>query len=195
MWNSCWARIIYELQTPGQAHLFAKIMHHLERSWVARRIAIINLYIRSLRFHSDFESLVGYYDWLIDWPHHACAQGSASLASHSPTHHLQNCNLCSKLTPWSWPDISQSIMHPHFGNRGASPPPFRGTGTPHHTSNKDTSLRAKKLPRLRTGCVELPARRHCKSRTVIGKFQDWIENSSISSGICLTALTAPKWLG
>ena len=52
-------------------------------------------------------------------------------------------------------------------------------------------FRAKKLPCLRTGCVELPARRHCKSRTVIGTFQDWIENSSISSGICLAALTAP----
>ena len=26
-------------------------------------------------------------------------------------------------------------------------------------------------------------------------FQDWIENSSISSSICLTALTAPMWLG
>ena len=52
------------------------------------------------------------------------------------------------------------------------------------------SFRAKKLPCIRTGCVELPARRHCKSRTVTGTFQDWIENSSISSGICLAALTA-----
>ena len=43
--------------------------------------------------------------------------------------------------------------------------------------------------------MELPARRHCKSRTDIGTFQDWIENSSISSGICLAALTAPMWLG
>ena len=44
-------------------------------------------------------------------PHHACAQGSASLASHPPTHHFQHCNLRSKLTPWPWPDISQSILH------------------------------------------------------------------------------------
>ena len=29
------------------------------------------------------------------WPHHACAQGSTSLASHPPTNHFQNCNLCS----------------------------------------------------------------------------------------------------
>ena len=91
----------------------------------------------------------------------------------------------------SWPDISQSILHPHFDNRGVSPLSFCGTGTPHHTSNQDTSLRAKKLPCIRTGCVELPARRHCKSRTVTETFQDWIENSSISSGICLAALTAP----
>ena len=72
---------------------------------------------------------------------------------------------------------------------------FWGTETPHHTLNQDTSLRAKKLPLLRTGCVELPARRHCKSRTVPGTFQDWTENSSISSGICLSVLTAPMWLG
>ena len=105
------------------------------------------------------------------------------MASHSSTHHLQNCNLRSEFTPWSWPDISQSILHPHFGNRGASSPSLCGTGTPHHTSNQATSLRAKKLPCIRTGCVELPARRHCKSITATGTFQDWIENSSISSGI------------
>ena len=65
-----------------------------------------------------------------------------------------------------------TILHPHsFGNQGASPPSFCGTGTPHHTSNQDTSLRAKKLPYLRTGCVELPARRHRKSRIVIGTFK------------------------
>ena len=60
------------------------------------------------------------------------------------------------------------------------------------TSYQDTSVRAKKLPCLRTGCVELPARRHRKSRTVIGTFQDWIENSSVSSGICLAAVTVPQ---
>ena len=42
---------------------------------------------------------------------------------------------------------------------------------------------------------ETPCRRHRKSRTVIGTFQDLIEHSSISSGIRLAALTAPKRLG
>ena len=79
-------------------------------------------------------------------PHHICDQGSASFASHLPTHHFQNCNLCSKLTPWPWPDISQLILHPHLANRGESPSSFYSTGTPHHTSNQDKSLRAEKLP-------------------------------------------------
>ena len=39
-----------------------------------------------------------------------------------------------------------------------------GTGTPHHTADQDASLRSKKLPCLRTGCVELPARRHYNSK-------------------------------
>ena len=51
----------------------------------------------------------------------ACAQGSALLASHPPTHHFQNCNLCSKLTLWSWPDISQSILHPPSWKSGPEP--------------------------------------------------------------------------
>ena len=92
--------------------------------------------------------------------HHACAQGSTSLASHSPTHHFQNCNLRSEFAPRPWPFISQSILHPHLGNRGQSPPSISCTKTPFHTSNQDTSLRAKKLPCLRTGRVELSARWH-----------------------------------
>ena len=36
---------------------------------------------------------------------------------------------------------------------------------------------------------------HYKSRTDTGTFQDWIENSPVSWGICLAALTAPMWLG
>ena len=79
-----------------------------------------------------------------------------------------------------WPDISQSILHPHFENLGESPTSrSAGAGTPHHTSNQDTLLRAKNLPCLRTDRVELPARWHCKSRTDIGTFQDGIENLSI----------------
>ena len=126
-------------------------------------------------------------------PHHACAQGSVSLASHSPTHHLQNCNLRSEFIPLhgrgpiylsrSCIPISVIGARPHLCSAA------RGHLTT--TSNQDTSLRTKKLPCIRTGCVELAAQRHCKSRTVTGTFQDWIENSSISSGICLAALTAP----
>ena len=96
-------------------------------------------------------------------------------------------------------EIHSVVVARHTSVDPASP--FRKSGreptfvlrheAPHHTSNQDTSLRGKKLPCLRTGCVELPARRHRKSRTVTGTFQDWIENSSISSGICLAALTAP----
>ena len=101
---------------------------------------------------------------------------------------FKNCNLRSEFTAWSWPDISQSIpASPISVIGGTSPPSFCGTGTPHHTSNQDTSLRAKKLPCLRTDCVELPTRRHCKSWTVTGTFQDWIENSSISFGIRLSS--------
>ena len=33
------------------------------------------------------------------------------------------------------------------------------------------------------------------SRTDTGTIQDWIENSPVSWGICLAALTAPMWLG
>ena len=46
------------------------------------------------------------------------------IGSHSPTHHFLNCNLCSKLAPLPWPNISQSILHPHLGNRGQSLPSF-----------------------------------------------------------------------
>ena len=65
------------------------------------------------------------------------------------------CNLLSKLAPRLWPNISQSILHPHLGNRGESPFLFCGAGTPHHTTDQDTSLRSKKL--LRTDRVVLPA--------------------------------------
>ena len=44
--------------------------------------------------------------------------------ANAATHHLQNCNLRSEFTPWPWTDISQSILHPHFGNQGVSPPSF-----------------------------------------------------------------------
>ena len=125
----------------------------------------------------------------------ACAQGSASLASHPPTHHFPNRNLRLKLAPRPWPNLSQSILQPHVGNRGESPPSFCGTGTPHHSSNQVTSLRAKKHPCLWTSRVELPARWHYKSRTNIRTFQDWNEISPISSSICLAALTASVWLG
>ena len=110
-------------------------------------------------------------------PHHACAQGSTSLASHPPTHHFQNCNHCSKLAPRPWPNISQSILHPHLGNQGQSPPSFCGTGTTHHISNQDKSLWAKKLPHVSGPAVwnSLP-RWHYKSRTDTWPFQDWIEN-------------------
>ena len=60
------------------------------------------------------------------------------------------------------------------------PPKSRGLDETLDTSNQDTSLGAKKLPCLRIGCVELPVPRHYKSRTGMGTFQNWIENSSIS---------------
>ena len=41
-------------------------------------------------------------------------------------------------------------MHPHLENRGQSPPSIGCTKTPFHTSKQDTSLRAMKLPCLRT---------------------------------------------
>ena len=117
------------------------------------------------------------------WPHHACAQGSTSLASYPLTHHFQNCNLCSKLAPWLCPNISQSILHPHLGNQGQSPPSFCCTKTPYHTSYQDASLRAQKLL-----CPII------KSRNDTETFQDWIENSPVSWGIYLVALTALMWL-
>ena len=93
------------------------------------------------------------------------------------------------------PNISQSILHPLLRNRGQGPHSFCSAKTPYHTSNQDASLQAKKLPCLRTGRVELSARWHYKSRTDTGAFQDWMENSPVSWGICLAALIAPMWLG
>ena len=55
---------------------------------------------------------------------HACAQRPTSLATHPPTHHFQNCNLRSKFAPRPRPNVSQSILHPHLGNRGESLPSF-----------------------------------------------------------------------
>ena len=63
------------------------------------------------------------------------------------------------------------------------------------TMNQDPSLRAQKLPCLRTGCLELTARGRSNSRTVAGTFQIYVENTFISPGICLAALAALLWLG
>ena len=96
--------------------------------------------------------------------------------------------------------LSRSCMmlHPHLGNRCQSPPSIGCAKTLFHTSNQDSSLRAKKLPCLRTGCVELSARRHYKSRTDTGTIQDWIENSRVSWDIRMPSSAHSAyvtWLG
>ena len=111
------------------------------------------------------------------------------------THHFQNCNLCSKLTPWLWPDISQSILHPPSAKIGKSEIGARAhlrSAARGHLTTPRTRTRCFGPRSFRVSGLAVPDD-NTNPELTLEHFK--IENSSISSGICLAALTAPKWLG
>ena len=119
-----------------------------------------------------------------------CAEGSAPLASHPSAYRLQDCGLCLQRPPRSRSDIPQLHLKSGPGGWRQGSPAFCLSRRPDRNTNQDPSFRAQKLPCLRTGCLELTARGHSNSGTVTGTFQIYVENTFISSSICLAALTA-----
>ena len=128
-------------------------------------------------------------------PYHSCVEGPTPLASHSSSDRIQDRCLCSQRRTWSRSDLPRLHLQSCPGGWRQISSAVCCTGRPDCASNQDPSLRAQEFPCLRTGCLELTARGHQNSGTVAGTFQIYVENTFVSSSICLAALTALSWLG
>ena len=129
------------------------------------------------------------------WPYHSCAEESAPLASHPSAYRLQLCGLCLQRPQRSRSDIPQLHLQSCSRGRLQGSTAFCSSRRSDCASNQDPSLWAKKLPCIRTGCLELIAWRHSNPGTVAGALQNLVENTFILPSICQAALIALSWLG